>query len=217
MILFRSVLQGIVRLRIYEQCCQRWWSPILLINCSVRSWGTAYSTCLQSSFSNISLTSPGSQLILQPFRRFTYVTAHSPTLPLLHLRQFILQPFFRFSYVTISSLKTLRWQQGSCTTPGEICLLCFVRTNCNWWMSWHVFFHYSMRTHYLLGFRKLSLIVSIVLLYLFFSAQKTPVTIHGGVYSKPVFLGEELLSQFSLTLFAWKWMSVLYTTAVVEE
>ena len=24
--------------------------------------------------------------ILQPFRRFTYVTAHSPTLPLLHLR-----------------------------------------------------------------------------------------------------------------------------------
>ena len=30
--------------------------------------------------------SPTSQLILQPFRRFTYVTAHSPTLPLLHLR-----------------------------------------------------------------------------------------------------------------------------------
>ena len=25
-------------------------------------------------------------LILQPFRRFTYITAHSPTLPLLHLR-----------------------------------------------------------------------------------------------------------------------------------
>ena len=38
------------------------------------------------SFSNISVTSPTSQLILQPFRRFTYVTAHSPTLPLLHLR-----------------------------------------------------------------------------------------------------------------------------------
>ena len=30
-------------------------------------------------------TSPTSQLILQPFRRFTYVTAYSPTLPLLHL------------------------------------------------------------------------------------------------------------------------------------
>ena len=32
------------------------------------------------------VTSPTSQLILQPFRHFTYVTAHSPTLPLLHLR-----------------------------------------------------------------------------------------------------------------------------------
>ena len=34
---------------------------------------------------NSSVTSPTSQLILQPFRRFTYVTTHSPTLPLLHL------------------------------------------------------------------------------------------------------------------------------------
>ena len=40
----------------------------------------------QSSFSNLSVTSPTSQLNFQPFRRFTYVTAHSPTLPLLHLR-----------------------------------------------------------------------------------------------------------------------------------
>ena len=32
------------------------------------------------------VTSPTSQLILQPFRRFTYVTDHSQTLPLLHLR-----------------------------------------------------------------------------------------------------------------------------------
>ena len=38
------------------------------------------------SFSNLSVTSVTSQLILQPFRRFTYVTAHSPSLPLLHLR-----------------------------------------------------------------------------------------------------------------------------------
>ena len=37
------------------------------------------------SFSNLSVTSPTSQLILQHFRRFTYVTAHSPTRPLLHL------------------------------------------------------------------------------------------------------------------------------------
>ena len=38
------------------------------------------------SFSNLFVTSPTSQLNLQPFRRFAYVTAHSPTLPLLHLR-----------------------------------------------------------------------------------------------------------------------------------
>ena len=37
------------------------------------------------SFSKLSITSPTSQLILQPFPRFTYVTA-PPTLPLLHLR-----------------------------------------------------------------------------------------------------------------------------------
>ena len=71
----------------------------------------------QSSFSNLSVTSPTSQLILQPFCRFTYVTAHSPTLPLLHLRhssfsnpsfaspmsQLILQSFRRFTYVTAHS------------------------------------------------------------------------------------------------------------------
>ena len=34
---------------------------------------------------NLSVTSSTSQLILQPFRRFTYVTTHSPTLPLVHL------------------------------------------------------------------------------------------------------------------------------------
>ena len=39
-----------------------------------------------SSLSNLSVALPTSQLILQPFRRFTYVIAHSPTLPLLHLR-----------------------------------------------------------------------------------------------------------------------------------
>ena len=38
------------------------------------------------SFSNLTVTLPTSQLILQPFRRFTYITAHSPTLTLLHLR-----------------------------------------------------------------------------------------------------------------------------------
>ena len=63
------------------------------------------------------------KLILQAFRCFTYVTAHSPTLPSLYLRrssfsnpsvasptsQFILQAFFRFSFDTGFSL----------TSPGE--------------------------------------------------------------------------------------------------
>ena len=59
------------------------------------------------SFSNLSVTSPTSQLILQPFPRFTYITAHSITLPLLHLRHSSFSnPFFAspksqdFTYVT---------------------------------------------------------------------------------------------------------------------
>ena len=72
------------------------------------------------SFSKLSVTSPTSQLILilQAFRHFTYVTAHSPILPSLYLRhnsfsnpsvasptsQHNLQPFFRLSYVTGFSL-----------------------------------------------------------------------------------------------------------------
>ena len=39
----------------------------------------------QSSLSKLSVASPTSQLILQPVPRFHYVTAHSPTLPFLHL------------------------------------------------------------------------------------------------------------------------------------
>ena len=76
-----------------------------------------------NSLSNPSVTSPTSQLTLQPFRHVTYVTTHSPTLPSRHLRhnslsnpsvtsptsQLILQPFFRFSHVTGFSL----------TSPGE--------------------------------------------------------------------------------------------------
>ena len=38
------------------------------------------------SFSDPSVTLPTSQLILKPFRQFTYVTTHSPTLPSLYLR-----------------------------------------------------------------------------------------------------------------------------------
>ena len=49
----------------------------------VKRWKNWRMLC---SFSNLSVTSPTSQLILLPFRRCTYVTAHFPTLPLLHLR-----------------------------------------------------------------------------------------------------------------------------------
>ena len=49
------------------------------------------------SFSNLSVTSPTSQLILHPFRRFTYVIAHSPTLPLLHVQH------SSFSYPSFAS------------------------------------------------------------------------------------------------------------------
>ena len=106
----------------------------LLANLSIKSThlnhGRAHSPTFLSlhlhhnSFSNPSVAFPTSQLILQPFRRFTYVTVHSPTLILLLLRhssfsnpyfasptsQLILQPFFRFSYVTTSSLNS----------PGEL-------------------------------------------------------------------------------------------------
>ena len=43
-----------------------------------------------SSFSNPSVASPMSHLILQPFRFFTYVTAHSPTLLSLLIRHRLL-------------------------------------------------------------------------------------------------------------------------------
>ena len=51
------------------------------------------------SFSH-SVTSPTSQLILQPFRRFTYVIAHSPSLPLLHLRH---SSFSNYSFASPTS------------------------------------------------------------------------------------------------------------------
>ena len=56
------------------------------------------------SFSNLSVASPTSQIILQPFRRFTYVTAFSNPSVASPTSQIILQPFFRFFYVTGSSL-----------------------------------------------------------------------------------------------------------------
>ena len=46
------------------------------------------------SFSKLSVSSPTSLLILQSFRRFTYVIAHSPTLPLLHVTSSAHSPTF---------------------------------------------------------------------------------------------------------------------------
>ena len=71
-------------------------------------------------------------LIPQPFRHFTYVTTHSPTLPSLYLchssfsnpsvatptSQFILQPFFLFPQGTSSSLNSPAEPPMVQTRPG---------------------------------------------------------------------------------------------------
>ena len=97
----------------------------------------------QRSFSNLSITSPMSQLILQPFCHFTCITAHSPTIPLLHLHHssfsnpffatptsqalhlihlalLILQPFHHFTYVTTHSptIPSLYLRHSSFSNPS---------------------------------------------------------------------------------------------------
>ena len=61
------------------------WNKLKCIHCAHSPTFLSLHLC-HISFSNLSVTSPMSQLILKPFPRFTYVTTHSPTLPLLHLR-----------------------------------------------------------------------------------------------------------------------------------
>ena len=56
-----------------------------------------------SSFSNTSVASPTSQLILQPFFRFTYVTAFFKLSVALPTSQLFLQAFSYFTYVTAHS------------------------------------------------------------------------------------------------------------------
>ena len=69
------------------------------------------------SFSNLSVTSPTSQLILQAFRRFTYVTAHSPIIPLLHLRHSSFSnPSFHFP--TSHALHVNHLASRPCCTQG---------------------------------------------------------------------------------------------------
>ena len=66
-----------------------------------------------SSFSNLSVALPTSQLIHQPFHCFTYVTVHSPAL-------LILQPFRHFTYVTAHSpaLPSLHLRHSSFSNPS---------------------------------------------------------------------------------------------------
>ena len=87
-----------------------------------------------SSFSKISVASPTSQLVLQPFRRltyiiahsepfrcFTYVTVHSPTILSLLLRhKLIFQTFHHFTYVTTYSptLPPLYLHHNSFSNPS---------------------------------------------------------------------------------------------------
>ena len=93
-----------------------------------KGWRMNCDVVAYCSFFNLSVTSPTSQLILQPFRRlelilqpfrhFTYVTTNSPTLPSLYLCHsssqtlplfylchslLILQPFCHFTYITTHS------------------------------------------------------------------------------------------------------------------
>ena len=83
-------------------------SPLLKVNLN------SHLPCFQKAINNERST------FSNLFCHFTYITAHSPTLPSLYLRhssisnpsvdsptsQFILQPFFRFSYVTSSLLNS---------------------------------------------------------------------------------------------------------------
>ena len=75
-----------------------------------------------NSFYNSSVALPTSQLILQSFRCFTYVTVHSPTLLslLLLTALFIIQPFRHFTYVTAHSttLPSLYLRHSSFSNPS---------------------------------------------------------------------------------------------------
>ena len=75
-----------------------------------------------SSFSNLSVALPTSQLILQTFRCFTYVTALCSILqPFRHFTYvpLILQSFCRFTYVTAhsGSLPLLHLRRSSFSNP----------------------------------------------------------------------------------------------------
>ena len=75
-----------------------------------------------SSFFNPSLALPTSQLILQPFHWFTYVTAHSPTLLSLHLRHRIFTYVtWRAAHATLSFFVTAYSQSKGLFPPADVC------------------------------------------------------------------------------------------------
>ena len=74
---------------------------------------TLASLHLRHTFSNSSAASSTPHPILQPFRRFTYVTGHSTTLPLLHLRH------RHFTYFTWRAAHAQRDKKNS--RGGLIC------------------------------------------------------------------------------------------------
>ena len=78
-----------------------------------------------SSFSNSSLALPTSQLILQPLRCFTYVTAHSPTLlsPLLRHRIFTYVTW-RATHVWYCQFHSWNFTESWGTKMHKYCLYC---------------------------------------------------------------------------------------------
>ena len=79
------------------------------------------------SFSNLSVTSPMSQLILQSFRCFPYVTAHSPILPLLYLRH---SSFSNPSFAIFPSLHLLHSSLSSPSVALPMSQLIFQHFHC---------------------------------------------------------------------------------------
>ena len=64
------------------------------------------------------VTSPASQLILEPFCRFTYITAHSPTLPLLHLRHSSFSNVTRMTRPHSPTFSSLHLRKNSISNPS---------------------------------------------------------------------------------------------------
>ena len=77
----QTIMHLLIRLKQFEVFFCRRMMSFLLASLVIKFLGVL----LTFSVSKLSVTSHTSQLILQPFRRFTYVTVHSPTFPLLHL------------------------------------------------------------------------------------------------------------------------------------